>query len=47
VHPERDRLVALEVEQHALPVRQLLAEHQTAFALGIGGRKLDGKGVHP
>src|ERR1700730_16172608 len=28
VHPERDRLVMLEIEQHALAFRQLLAEHQ-------------------
>ena len=45
VHPEADRLLALEVEQHALAFRQLLAEHQAAGALGVIGCKLDGKGV--
>src|SRR4029077_3755733 len=32
LHPEAGRLLAVEVEQHALPFRQLLAEHQ-AFRL--------------
>src|SRR5580704_13523376 len=45
VHPERDRLVMLEVEQHALALRQLLAEHQAALAFGVIDRKLDGEGV--
>ena len=35
----------LEVEQHALAFRQLLAEHQAAFAFGVIDRKLDGEGV--
>src|SRR5580698_8023065 len=47
VHPERDRLVMLEVEQHALAFRQLLAEHQAAFAFRVIGRELDGEGVDP
>jgi hypothetical protein len=35
----------LEVEQHALAFRQLLAEHQAALAFGVIDRKLDGEGV--
>src|SRR6202035_3493934 len=45
VHPERDRLVMLEVEQHALAFRQLLTEHQAAFAFGVIDREFDGEGV--
>jgi hypothetical protein len=35
----------LEVEQHALAFRQLLAEHQAAFAFRVVDRQLDGEGV--
>ena len=45
VHPERDRLVVLEVEQHAVAFRQLLAEHQAALALRVVDRELDREGV--
>src|ERR1700722_10434050 len=45
VHPERDRLVMLEVEQHALAFRQLPAEHQAALAFRVIGDNLDGKSV--
>jgi hypothetical protein len=45
MHPEADRLLALEVKQHALAFRQLFAEHQAAGALRVVGRKLDGKWV--
>jgi len=47
VHPERDRLIGKEVEKHALPLRQLLAVHQTALALRFGRGKLDVEGMHP
>jgi hypothetical protein len=46
VHPEGDRLIALEIEQHALTLRQFLAEHQTAFALFVIAGKLDGEGMN-
>ncbi len=46
MHPERDLLVALEIEQHALTFRQVLDEHEAAFAFGVVGRKLDVEGVH-
>ena len=46
VHPEGDRLLALEIEQHAAAFRQFLAEHQAALALGVVGGELDRKGVH-
>ena len=46
VHPEGDRLIALEIEQHALTLRQFLAEHQTAFALFVIGGKFDGEGMN-
>ena len=46
VHPEGDRLILLEVEQHAVPLGQFLAEHQTAGPLRFRGRKLDAECVH-
>jgi hypothetical protein len=41
-----DRLVLLEIEQHAAALGQLLAVHQAKRALSAVGRKLDRKGVH-
>jgi hypothetical protein len=46
VHPEGDRLLLFEVEQHAVPFGQFLAKHQTAGSLRLCGRKLNAKGVH-
>jgi hypothetical protein len=46
VHPEGDRLILQEVEQHAATLRQFLAEHQTAGSLRFRGRKFDAERVH-
>src|SRR5437588_12053845 len=46
VHPELDRLLLLEIEQHAAALGQLLAEHQAHGALGSIGSKLNRKGMH-
>jgi len=46
VHPEGDRLILLEVEQHAVTLGQLFAKHQTAGPLRFGGRKFDAERVH-
>ena len=45
VHPEGHRPVLLEIEQHAVAVRQLLAEHEAAGALVLVGGKFDCEGV--
>ena len=45
VHPEGYRPVLLEIEQHAVAVRQLLAEHEAAGALVLVGGKFDREGV--
>jgi hypothetical protein len=44
-HPEANFLVGVEVEQHALPLRQFLPIHQALRALGIGRRQFHGKGM--
>ena len=46
VHPELDRLLDLEIEQHAAALGQFLAEHQAHGALGSIRRKLNREGMH-
>jgi hypothetical protein len=46
VHPELDRLVIVEIKQHAAPFRQLLAVHQADRALRAIGRKLNRERMH-
>ncbi len=43
LHPEACRLLALEIEQHALSFRQLSPEHQSLRLLFRSDRHLDGK----
>jgi hypothetical protein len=46
VHPELDRLVVVEIKQHAAPFRQFFAVHQADRALCGIGRKLNREGMH-
>src|SRR5262249_35414426 len=46
-HPETGGLLAMEVKQHALPFRQLTAEHQPLRLLLRSGYHLNGETVHP
>ena len=47
VHPEGDRLILHEVEQHAPALRQFLAKHQTARPLRLVCGKFDAERMHP
>src|ERR1700730_14272663 len=47
LHPERRRLLAMEVEQHALSFRQLAPKHQALGLLLRGDRHLHPEGMHP
>src|SRR5579885_106975 len=46
LHPEAHVLLLPEVEQHALPLRQMLAEHQSLFPRRLGVGNLHGEDVH-
>ena len=41
LHPEADRRLLVEVEQHAVVGAELFAEHQSARAFGIVQRQFD------
>ena len=45
LHPHRDRLLAMKVEQHAAPFRQFSPIHEAAGALLVVDRELHRKGV--
>jgi hypothetical protein len=46
LHPERDRLLALEVEQHAAIRRHEPPIHQAFFTFGVVARHFDRKNVN-
>src|SRR5579884_435411 len=41
VHPERYRLLLMEIEEHTVTFWQLLTEHEAALAFRLRGRELD------
>src|SRR5215204_1880822 len=46
LHPEAELLVALEIEQHSLPLREGAAVHEAARLLIGGERQLDRESMH-